>query len=386
MMIINQNWQTIMKKILLFLAIVSLSTAFISCEKEVKDPVLDMGKTQNPAILSPANNSTFVLTEAEADNDFTLFEWSATVYSLDNLANTKYILQMDVNSNAFESPVTLQSAEATSFGITVGGLNQKLMGAGLEPAVAADVYFRVVSFINDQNGYEAATSEVLSLNLTPYTDVVIIKPIYLLGDATDPGWDNANALPLTHVEGSVFSIVANLQADKYLKFISVLGQWTPQWGTDENGTSSGGNLVYRPTEDVPDPAGIPSPSVAGEYLITVDTAALTYTIGQPNPELFLLGDGSPAGWDNAAATPLNGTSGNYSITIDLPGGGFLKFITTLGQWAPQYGTDETGTATGGPLVYRPTEDIPDPAGIPAPAAAGTYTITVNTNDLTYTIE
>jgi hydrogenase maturation factor len=83
---------------------------------------------------------------------------------------------------------------------------------------------------------------------------------------------------------------------------------------------------------------------------------------------------------------MNGTAGVYSLTVDLLGTGYIKFITTLGQWAPMYGTDASGTSTGGSLVYRPDEATADPAAIPVPATAGTYTVHVNTNDLTYTIE
>ncbi|KAF0130979.1 MAG: hypothetical protein FD155_1248 [Bacteroidetes bacterium] len=375
-----------MKRFFLFLIIITGLSLVYSCSKEERDPVLDMSQADKPAITFPADGAAFVLAEADIANEMTNFQWSATKYNLDNLSDSKYILQMDVVDNTFANALTLQSAGTNSFSITVGAMNQKLLGANLTTGESHNVYFRVISFINSQTGYESLISNVLTLAITPYTDVVLVKPIYMLGDATDAGWTNTLALPLTHVGGSVFSIVANLQAAKGIKFISKLGAWAPQWGTDAAGTSTGGVLVYRPDETVPDPAQIPSPAEAGQYLITVDTALLTYTIGSPSPELYLLGDGSPAGWSNTDAIPMNGTGGNYSLTLDLPGGGFLKFITTLGQWAPMYGTDATGTATGGPLVYRPDEATTDPPAIPAPAAAGSYTITVNTTNLTYTIE
>lgn len=141
-------------------------------------------------------------------------------------------------------------------------------------------------------------------------------------------------------------------------------------------TNNDGNFV--PTED-----GI----FDIEFKINAVTEEFTFTVNPAGaaPELFMLGDGSPAGWDNTAATPLTGTNGEYSITSALPGGGGIKFITVLGQWAPQYGTNAEGTSTSGTLVLRPTESDPDPAPIPAPADAGTYLISVNTNDLTYTI-
>jgi hypothetical protein len=124
------------------------------------------------------------------------------------------------------------------------------------------------------------------------------------------------------------------------------------------------------------------------FKIDAVTDVKTFTVNPAGaaPELFILGDGSLAGWDNNAALPFTGTDGNYTITTTLGGAGkFIKFITTLGQWAPMYGTDGTGTSTAGPLVYRPTEGDPDPASIPCPDAAGEYVITVNTTALTYTI-
>ncbi|MBE0639927.1 MAG: hypothetical protein IH598_15525 [Bacteroidales bacterium] len=134
------------------------------------------------------------------------------------------------------------------------------------------------------------------------------------------------------------------------------------------------------------------PKVAGVYdielFIDAVTEEFTVTVNPAGaaPELYLLGDGSLAGWDNTAALPLSGTGGIYTITTELGGAGkFIKFIVTLGQWAPQYGTDANGTNTGGNLVYRPDENTPDPPAIPCPDAVGTYVITANTNDLTYTI-
>ncbi len=50
-----------------------------------------------------------------------------------------------------------------------------------------------------------------------------------------------------------------------------------------------------------------------------------------------------------------------------------------------YGTDANGTSTGGNLVFRETEAVADPASIPTPATEGTYTVSINTNTLTYTI-
>jgi hypothetical protein len=82
---------------------------------------------------------------------------------------------------------------------------------------------------------------------------------------------------------------------------------------------------------------------------------------------------------------MEGSDGVYTLTTELFDDGTegIKFITVLGQWQPQYGTDETGTTTGGPLFVNDGTGS-DPSAVPCPPN-GNYTVTVNTNDMTYTI-
>lgn len=224
-----------------------------------------------------------------------------------------------------------------------------------------------------------AVTEVYTLTVNP---AGAAPEMFLLGDGSTAGWNNGAALPLAGKNG-VYSITTTLEAGKFIKFITTLGQWAPMYGTDATGTSTGGPLVYRATENDPDPASIPTPATTGIYTITLNTNTLTYVIATP---LYMLGDGSAAGWDNNAAIPMfAGANGVYFLDADLGAGKFIKFIKTRGQWAPMYGTDATGTSAGGPLVYRATESDPDPASIPTPAAGGKFKVTLNTQALTYTI-
>jgi hypothetical protein len=145
---------------------------------------------------------------------------------------------------------------------------------------------------------------------------------------------------------------------------------------DKFGTNTDGNFV--PLENGVYDMVLKIDAVTETYTFTVNPAGAA-------PEMYMLGDGTLAGWVNTAALPMTGTNGVYSITSTLGGTGkFIKFITVLGQWQPQYGTDATGTSTGGPLFVNDGTGS-DPASIPCPDAAGTYTIGVNTNTMTYTI-
>lgn len=149
-------------------------------------------------------------------------------------------------------------------------------------------------------------------------------------------------------------------------------------GTAANKFGADGDGNFVPLED-------------GNYNIVfeIDAATEVYTftvdLAGPVPDLFMLGDGCSAGWDNTYALPMTGTDGVYSITTTLFPNGFIKFITILGEWAPMYGTDTAGTSTGGNLVFRPTGNDPDPESIPTPATEGLYTVTADITNLTYTI-
>jgi len=103
--------------------------------------------------------------------------------------------------------------------------------------------------------------------------------LYLLGDATDAEWDNTAGLSMMQISDGIFSISANINGTgEWIKFIEVPGQWAPQWGTDEEGTATSGNLVYRETEAEPDLPAIPAPQIAGTYTIVANLNEATYTI------------------------------------------------------------------------------------------------------------
>jgi hypothetical protein len=388
-----------MKKTLFFIIALAGIVLFNSCEKSGLDPVLDMEKTINPVIATPATNSTFVLLESQKDEVMANFTWAEAKYDVNagrnwNLLNSTmiasptYTLQMDTESDNFSSPVTLASTTETSFSITVGKMNEKLLSLGFSTEVAQNLVFRVMADVTANSTYENAYSETIKLMVTPFEAEINYPPIYMLGDATEPGWDNANALPMYAFNDNEFAIVANLAGEGTgLKFIKTLGAWAPQWGTDATGTSEAGPLVFRPTEDEPDPSPIPAPVEVGQYRIHVNISNLTYTITKASETLYLLGDGTTAGWDNANALPLTQTApGMFEITTALGGGAtFFKFIETLGQWAPQYGTDADGTSNKGNLVLRQTEAEPDPPAISVPEVAGTYKITVDLAKMAYTV-
>lgn len=353
-----------------------------SCSDDKLEPVLSLKKAQE--ISNPASGSTYVLSAATSDDVFENISWSAAEYNLTNVGKTFYVLQMDVKGNSFADPFILATTNDLNKEFTVGDINGKLLLKGITPDVPTEFELRVSASVEQKS--EPVYSEVVTITITPYSATVNVKPIYLLGDGSPVGWDNTAAIPFTYLDGGRYEIVTTLNgAGKYLKILSTLGAWAPQWGTDDTGTSASGPLVYRETEAVPDPPGIPTPDLVSQYKIIVDTALLTYEIFEYG-DIYLLGDATLAGWDNTLALPFTKVSeGKYTITTTLTGSKAWKIIDERGAWAPQWGTDANGTADAGPLVYRPTESEPDPSAIPSPAADGSYRIDVDIVNLTYTV-
>ena len=376
---------TDMKKLAIIFILLAGIAALTSCKKQEKDPVLDMSQTVLPVLLEPEAGTALVLDQDNADSVIS-FKWSAAEYNLDNVENPKYSLVMDTVGNNFADAVELVNTTELIYETTIGNLNQMLLANGFPAEEESTVEFRVTAYLNADSDYSLVNSASNSVAYTPYSEELEAKPIYLLGSGTTVGWDNVNALEMTSIGEGVYAIVETLTpgADQFIKFISVAGQWAPQWGTDDAGTAEAGNLVYRPTEEVEDPAAIPVGETAGNYYIEADTINLTYRTLLTSGELYLLGAGTPVGWDNAAALPFTqdpDTATKFTIVTTLNTSGGMKFIEVLGQWAPQWGSYD-GTMEGGTLAYREDESVPDPPEIPAPGD-GEFMITVDLRKMEY---
>lgn len=373
-----------MKKISIFSIVLFGVLALSSCKKDEDKVVIN----PNAGVLTtPTSGTSWVLTEN--DTVAKQFTWTASDFGFQ--ASVTYDVQIAKAGTNFAVTRSLGGGNMVySCEMSVNSLNTIIQGFLTNPDVAepVDCEIRVKATVSEN--YDPIYSAVTAVTITPYIKAIIISPIYLLGNATTAGWSNTDALEMSHLVDGKFAIVASLTggADTYIKFIADLGAWAPQWGTDANGTVEAGSLVYRPTESVPDPASIPAPEIAGDYRIVADTFNLTYEVSPVTSELYMLGDGTTAGWDNTAPLQMEKVSpGIFRITTTLGGEGlYLKFLTVVGAWAPQYGTDASGTSMEGNLVYRPDETATDPSSIPCPSSAGEYTVTVNLATMTYSIQ
>jgi starch-binding outer membrane protein SusE/F len=244
--------------------------------------VLDLTTIEAPQLTAPSEGGNYTLLQADADNILFRVNWNAADYQMTNVMGARYAIEVDKAGNNFSSPATLATIDSLSYDVTVTRLNDALGVLGLLPDQQASVSMRVRAFIPDAAAKLTTYSNAINFNATPYKFKV--RPIYMLGSGTRVGWSNTTAIEMEHVEGATYTIVENLTggANMFIKFISVRGQWAPQWGTTaaapttSNGVTTGA-LSYRPTESVSDPAAIPVPST-GTYRITADTIGLTYKL------------------------------------------------------------------------------------------------------------
>ncbi|WP_372649780.1 SusE domain-containing protein [Draconibacterium sp.] len=370
-----------MKKINYILSILAALLVFVSCEDETFDPVINYG---NSPVLTASETSggTYLLTEEEADDVLFSFDWTEADFGFQ--AAISYLLKIDDAGNDFANSSIIVSSAELGYDITVGELNSLLTSMEYPTGVETPLEIRVEASVSDYAN--ALPSETFSFNVITYS--IKLPPIYLLGDATDAGWDNNTTLEAPYMSSGKYGIAAHLVPDAWLKFIKTQGQWAPMWGSDGTGDAYSGVLAYRPTEDDADPASIPSPSVEGDYRIDVDITNLTYSV-YPIPDvIYLVGGATTVGWDpaNGIAFTKDGI-GKYSVVTDLSvGNGGMKIMATnSGAWAPQWGSDGNGNSLLGKLAYRSGDADPDPAEIPEPASAGTYKIEIDFSEYTYKI-
>jgi hypothetical protein len=144
------------------------------------------------------------------------------------------------------------------------------------------------NYDEDSETWEPESKHVFTLNekgewseaLIYLTEFENVKPIYLLGNGTQAGWNNQLGIEMLHLGDGLYGILATLRENgDLIKFISRLGHWAPQWGYGGTGDATSGTLSYRPTEGFPDPPAISiSTLTKGEYIIFADTLLLTYEI------------------------------------------------------------------------------------------------------------
>ena len=371
-----------------FLITCGLSLFLVACDKADALKVHENGS----AVTLSSSSATLAPPPADSNKVALTLNWTDPKYAT-AMSNYKFIIEMDSTGKNFSKPdvKTVTGALTTSF--LAKELNAFLVARGYAFNAPVDMDVRVTSSYANNN--EKYTSNVLKIRMTPYkVPPKVVLPaggrLFIVGDATTFSWSNDPTPPFpperefARIDETTWGGVFYMNGSGGYKILQTQGDWNSQFHMVSGGTATAGSFV----QENADPT-FPSPTPAGWYKIMLDFQSGKYTVTSFGSnalpqQLYITGDATGSNWtENPPAsqrfTRVN--SAEYEISIAFTSGKFYKFLSTLGQWQPQFGGS---SATGGALGANWGGGT-DPAAVPTPAAAGTYKVRVNFFNDTYKV-
>ncbi|RYY87863.1 MAG: hypothetical protein EOO15_10670 [Chitinophagaceae bacterium] len=374
-----------MKSFSKIFSVLVLALSLVACDK--KD-VMDGAANGNAPKLE-SNTVTLAPQAVDSLRNVLNLRWTNANYSV-NMA-TKYIIQIDSVGKNFSNPLTREITNAQSTDFIAKDLNNWMLSRGWAFNQQVSLEMRVISSYSNNN--ERLISNVIPIKMTPYVIPPRVTPpasnrLFITGG--DFGWNNSATMPaqeLVRTSNTMYSGIFQLGGGQSYLLLPNAGDWGSKFG----GTGPNNN-TNNPNGDAFQAGGsdLVSPSAAGWYRLDVDfqSGRFTWTpvTTQVPAALYFTGDAFPEGWTNSPTAAQQLTRVN-SVTFQktaaaLTPGKYYKFLSSPGNWQPQYGGS---SATGGALGAN-LGGGNDPDAVPTPAAAGNYTITVNFLTNTYTVQ
>ncbi|TYP99045.1 uncharacterized protein DUF5019 [Tenacibaculum adriaticum] len=191
-----------------------------------------------------------------------------------------------------------------------------------------------------------------------------IDTLFMVGDHN--GWNNADASQEFNTSGNgVFTRIQTFDAGQSFKLLPISGSWDSDWGEDP---VNAGRIVQEGEDNI-------QVVNAGAYIITIDFNTLSYTLLEVPENLFLVG--SPNGWDNTTAPEFTKLSeGVFELSLTLSSTDEFKFLPVQGSWDNDWAESPDYP---GMIVSDNEQNAKSPGD-------GTYTITVDFNKGTFTVE
>jgi hypothetical protein len=292
-----------------------------------------------------ASATTVALDKSMLDEEVITLNWTKADFGYQAaITNT---LQVAVKGANFAAPKEfLLDANALTKTFNGLDLNTLLLSLNLPFTAGTDVEMRVKSSI--ANAVNPTYSNVVSLNATPFP---LTAWIYVPG--AYQGWSPATADSLISETGNnIYTGIIGFTPGNLAFKITTAKNWNVGYGSAAAGkiSTTGGDIMA--------PA-------AGAYELLVDLNANTIAF---TPVVYgLIGDATAKGWDGD--TEMTYANGQWSVTTTLSVGEF-KFRKDR-AWVVDYGGTAGDAVKGGANIKV--------------ATAGTYTVTLNTKTLKYTL-
>lgn len=329
-------------------AIITLGL-FYTCDDGIEE--VQVAQALQPAVVETDQTVIDLLSnENLPDNPALTLVWQDVDYGVQAVPD--YEIQFS-SDQAFTNPVSVTVTKARTITWTVRELNVEAQKAGLAVEEEGTMYIRIISTLGASNNTAVPVeSNVVAVNVIPYFSY-IFKDYYLVGAATQPGWENNNNNPplfRTEEDPNVYRYTGFFNSDEF-KVLEILGLWQPQWGSND-GTTLAGN----PATQGGDPGTFVISGAAGYYTFSANFNNLSYTI-----EPF-----DASGATTFSTIELTGSAGSVTLTqssfdqqiwyangVDLSSG-TAQFVTNTGAtWG---GANEFhGRATEGATTIPITE-------------------------------
>lgn len=358
----------------------------INTGSDISNSVLFLVTTYptNPAqITSPANGDTFVLSIASLDAIAMTVNWADPVLASTLGVDVEYTIETAAPGTDFAAPSALGVVNnAETFEITHSDLNAIALGLGIPADTAGDADMRIVARITNESGnILVRTSDTVTVSMTPFN--VTFPFIYLVGDATTPGWNNNNNnTPIfrSQTTPNSYSYTGYFNAGAF-KMLEMKGQWQPQWGTND------GTTVAVNPGGGSDP-GVFSVSTAGYYTYTFSTlsAGSGFTVASYDASaaptygtMGIIGDATPGGWgsDTDFTQDPNNPHLWYLLGVNLINGNEM-LIRANDDWADVWRYTDSPEDLFGQSVLAGGGN-----NIPFNAPTGTYDVWFNDLDGNY---
>lgn len=338
-----------MKKIIQsFMMLSFIALGFSACKKDQNMAVLNPAKISASALTASTNS--LVLQKANQDQSAITFTYSKADFGFQ--AGATYTLQFAVKGTNFANPIEVAlDANATTLSYKVIDFNALMLKLSLPFDQASNVEARVKAFLSSK--VAPVYSTPLQLSVKPYP---LIDYIYVPGDYQ--GWNISAADSLMSPTGNgIYSGVIDFTPSSTLEFLL-----TPKKAWDHKYSDGGaGKLLPEGPNNLKAPTAYP-------YKITANINNLT--IAYEKYSFGIIGDATPTGWGSDTNMKYNNGTRTWSITINLTGGGNIKFRLN-DDWGTNYGgTNGTISLNG--------------ANIPI-ATSGTYKVSFSEVDMTYSV-
>lgn len=362
------------------------AVVFWSCDKDDETTIMT---APTAPVLSISQPSTILKSEEAQTTDGAKFSWYSTGYGFD--ANVIYSVQVDKAGNNFANAaeLVLKDLKSTAdqniagFTSTLSSytLDSLIHKIGLTEATASDVEIRLKSTTKDADS-EPVFSDPVTINVTPYRDVVEAEPV-LTSSVTTFGSSTSDPVSFSwtaadySLENEISYVLEFDSVESFAEPLTIeVSDLSKEYSAiDFNTLIQNAGIVLETESNLY--VRLKS-TQAGSFTAPVYSNALTIlaTPFKAYPDnLYLVGGSTSAGWTPANALPFKKiTDGKFEIYhyLDPAGGGF-KFLQVK-DWAGDW-----GKGIDGELLQEGESNV-------EVAAAGFYRIICDYTNKTYQVQ